>query len=148
MITYKILDSLDLIEIVEGDKLACFLDKIFLRYRRDVQYHNDLHAVDVTQMMYRMLTRGYLSQILNLNSLDLLSAIIAAVCHDVGHDGLNNAYHSNAVTKRAIDSNDMSVQESYHAAETFRQLNDVCSNFTENMNKQESKLFSDRISEH
>jgi len=59
--------------------------------------------------MYRMLTRGYLSQILNLNSLDLLSAVIAAVCHDVGHDGFNNAYHSNAMTKRAIDSNDNSV---------------------------------------
>ena len=109
LITWKILDNLGILEIVNEEKLACFLEKIFMSYRRDVQYHNDLHGADVAQMVYRMLTKGGLSQIIQLNKMDLLSFVIAAASHDVGHDGVNNAYHSNAVTKRAIDSNDMSV---------------------------------------
>jgi hypothetical protein len=44
----------------------------------------------------------------------------AALCHDLGHDGFTNSYHVNAITKRAIDSNDQAVQESFHAAELFR----------------------------
>jgi hypothetical protein len=84
-------------------------------------------------MVYRMISKGELALTLNLNKLDLLSFVIAAICHDVGHDGLNNSYHSNAMTERAITSNDVSVQESYHAAETFRQLSKVDSNFMENM---------------
>jgi hypothetical protein len=49
-------------------------------------------------MVYRMLTKGDLINILNLNKLDILSFITAAISHDVGHDGFNNGYHSNAVT--------------------------------------------------
>lgn len=60
-------------------------------------------------MCYRFLSAGGLAKILNLNKLDLLSFIIAASCHDVGHDGFNNAYHQNAVTERAINANDVSV---------------------------------------
>lgn len=66
---------------------------------------------------------------LNLNQLDLLSFIIAAVCHDVGHDGFNNMYHTNALTDRAIASNDVSVQETYHAATTFKILSQENCNF-------------------
>lgn len=54
--------------------------------------------------------------------LDCLSFLTAAVCHDLGHDGYTNGFHVNAVTPRAIDSNDVSVQEHYHAAELFRIL--------------------------
>lgn len=109
LVSWKILDNLDLIELVNEEKMAKFLDKIFVGYRQDVGYHNDLHGADVAQMCYRMLTKGYLSQILNLNKLDLLSFVIASLCHDVGHDGFNNNYHQNAQTPRAIDSNDVSV---------------------------------------
>jgi hypothetical protein len=60
---------------------------------------------------------------LGLNKLDTLSFILAAVCHDIGHDGFTNSYHVNAYTNRAIDYNDVSVQESFHAAEFFRIMN-------------------------
>lgn len=145
LVGWKILENLDLIDIINEEKLACFMDKIYLAYSRDVQYHNDLHGADVAQMAYRILTKGYLAEILNLTKLDLLSFVIAALCHDVGHDGFNNSFHSNAFTKRAIDSNDVSVQETYHAAETFRCLNHDCSNFLENMNKEEFRLFRKRV---
>jgi hypothetical protein len=56
LVGWKIMENLNLIEIVNEEKLACFLDKIYLTYSRDIQYHNDLHGADVAQMSYRMLT--------------------------------------------------------------------------------------------
>ena len=112
-----------------------FMDHIFHKYKREVQYHNDLHGLDVTQMVYRMLTSGNLINIIKLNKLDILSFIVSAVCHDVGHDGYNNAYHVNAGTERAINSNDVSVQETYHASEVFRTLSGCDCSFTDNLTK-------------
>ena len=66
---------------------------------------------------------------LNLSQLDELSFLISAACHDLGHDGFNNSWHINAMTDRAIDSNEGSVQEFYHTAEFFRILADDDVNF-------------------
>ena len=96
--TYKILENLDITGVIDQEKLACFLDRIYMKYSRSVQYHNDLHGIDITQMGYRMLTHGGLKNILKLNKLDLLCFITAGICHDVGHDGFNNAFHINALT--------------------------------------------------
>ena len=61
------------------------------------------------QMAYLMLTKGQLVKNAELNSLDILAVIIAAACHDYGHDGFNNGYHVNAATDRALRYNDQSV---------------------------------------
>jgi high affinity cGMP-specific 3',5'-cyclic phosphodiesterase 9 len=50
---------------------------------------------------------------------DVLSFLLAGICHDLGHDGYTNGYHINAMTDRAIRYSDVSVQENFHAAETF-----------------------------
>lgn len=131
MSTVFMLSQLEVMPILEENKLASFLDKIQNGYHHEVEYHNDLHGVDVMQMSYRMLTKGGLMNTLKLNKLDALSLIIASVCHDLGHDGFNNSYHTNAVTQRAIDCNDVSVQESFHAAQTFRYLSQPENNFIE-----------------
>ena len=86
--------------------LSLFLNKINDGYLRDVEYHNDLHGADVMQMCYFMLTTGNLIEKAELNPLDVLSIVIASVSHDYGHDGLNNGYHVNAVTDRALRYND------------------------------------------
>jgi calcium/calmodulin-dependent 3',5'-cyclic nucleotide phosphodiesterase len=96
-------------------------------------------------MGHYMIKHCQLHEILNLNMLDCLSFIIAGVCHDVGHDGLTNSYHSNAVTKRAIDSNDIAVQETFHAAQTFRILALNQFNFLEQLSREEFKLFRQRV---
>ena len=88
-----------------------------------------------------MLDSCKLQSKLNLNKLDTLSFIIAGVCHDLGHDGFTNSYHVNAYTSRAIDSNDISVQETFHAAEMFRILNKEEFYFLEDISKDEYKLF-------
>jgi hypothetical protein len=92
-----------------------------------------------------MLSKMGLKESLNLNKLDCLSFIVAAVCHDLGHDGFNNSYHVNAMTKRAIDSNDISVQETFHSSEVFRILSDDNCNFTEKFTKEEFRIFRKRV---
>lgn len=41
---------------VNERKLAIFFDDVMKSYRRDVQYHNDLHGVDVAHMANLFLT--------------------------------------------------------------------------------------------
>ena len=72
----------------------------------DVQYHTDIHAIDVLQMAYLLMVAGEIREFAALTELDVLSVVIASVCHDYGHDGFNNAYHVNAITDRAIRYSD------------------------------------------
>lgn len=71
--------------------------------------------------------------------------IIASACHDLGHDGLNNSYHVNAITKRAVDSNDKSIQEHYHASQLFRILAEDESNFLDGISRIEFMHFRKRV---
>ena len=90
-------------------KFAMFLDDVYRMYRRDVQYHNDLHGVDVAHMMNLFLTQGGLVELIELDHIDVMSLLTGAICHDLGHDGYTNGYHVNACTDRAIRYNDVSV---------------------------------------
>lgn len=121
--TWKILHDAELIELIQEEEMRNFLLKITKTYRQDVEYHNDLHGSDVMQMSYHMLTECKLRDMLKLNKLDCLSMIMASVSHDLGHDGFTNSYHVNAMTSRAIDTNDGAVQEFFHVAEMFRIMN-------------------------
>jgi hypothetical protein len=53
-----------------------------------------------------MMMTGGIVERAELNSIDILSIILAAACHDFGHDGFNNGYHVNAITDRAIRYSD------------------------------------------
>eukprot|EP00351_Strombidinopsis_sp_SopsisLIS2011_P006317 CAMPEP_0116877028 /NCGR_PEP_ID=MMETSP0463-20121206/8865_1 /TAXON_ID=181622 /ORGANISM="Strombidinopsis sp, Strain SopsisLIS2011" /LENGTH=137 /DNA_ID=CAMNT_0004524013 /DNA_START=892 /DNA_END=1305 /DNA_ORIENTATION=+ len=81
----------------------------------------------------------------DLNRLDLVSVLIAAISHDYGHDGLNNAYHVNAISDRAIRYSDQSVQENWHAAESFSILMDKKFNFLEGFSNDDFKTFRKRM---
>uniref|UniRef100_A0A7S3FVS4 Phosphodiesterase n=1 Tax=Strombidium rassoulzadegani TaxID=1082188 RepID=A0A7S3FVS4_9SPIT len=138
------LQKLELNELINEDHIVKFLIVIQKTYRTDIQYHNDLHGADVMQMAFYMLTTCQLQKKLRINKLDTLSLIISAACHDLGHDGFTNSYHVNAITRRAIDSNDVSVQESFHVSELFRILQDDSCNFLNCMSKEEFKIFRKR----
>ena len=73
--------------------------------------------------------------------------LIAATCHDLGHDGFNNIFHVNMNTRRSLDANDESVQEWYHSAELFRTLGEDkgANNFVEAMSREEFHLFRKRV---
>lgn len=55
-------------------------------------YHSFLHAVDVTYIMYWTLTDMGIAEQLQLNKMELVALLIAALTHDVLHPGLNNLY--------------------------------------------------------
>lgn len=71
--------------------------------------------------------------------------LTAASCHDLGHDGLTNSYHINAITKRAISSNDISIQEFFHTAELFKILAQDGMNFVEGFNREQFSHFRKRV---
>lgn len=86
----------------------------------DNSYHNRTHAADILQGVNFMLSEGGLVEF--LPDIDKLSLIIAAIAHDIGHDGFTNNYHKNAMTDRAIRFNDQSIQENWHASLLFTQI--------------------------
>lgn len=91
---------------INDRKFALFIGEVMKAYRRDVAYHNDLHGVDVAHMAHTFLTKGKLISLAELEHIDIMSLIIGAMCHDLGHDGYNNGYHVNALTERAIRYSD------------------------------------------
>ena len=111
VITIHILQELQIDKLPQMNqtKLSRFIGQIYKGYRRDVEYHNDMHAIDVLQMCYIFLVKGEIINFANVSELDALSVCMASICHDFGHDGFTNAYHVNLVSDRAIRYSDQSI---------------------------------------
>ncbi|KAI0087418.1 hypothetical protein BDY19DRAFT_955703 [Irpex rosettiformis] len=118
-------------------QLATFLQHLRQLYRRDNNYHNFQHALDVLQATYHfLLTAGVVpsvsileedsrswkpdkratsgSLISSLSNADIFALYIAAIGHDVGHPGLTNAFMKNAKTPLAELYDEKSVLERMH----------------------------------
>jgi len=87
----------------------------------NTSYHSFLHAVDVVVVLYYMLTD--LGAAKYISSLDAICLLIAGLCHDIGHPGLNNVYQVNARTELAVRYNDQSVLENYSCDLTMDIIN-------------------------
>ncbi|XP_073698328.1 cGMP-specific 3',5'-cyclic phosphodiesterase [Garra rufa] len=59
-------------------------------YRINVVYHNWSHALCTAQCMFAMLQTKELKS--NFSSLEVLALMIASLCHDLDHRGVNNSY--------------------------------------------------------
>lgn len=59
---------------------------------RDNPYHNSTHAADVTQSLGCLLSNDDFSR--DLTDIELLSMIVAAAVHDVGHPGHSSSVES------------------------------------------------------
>ncbi|XP_027894101.1 cGMP-specific 3',5'-cyclic phosphodiesterase isoform X2 [Xiphophorus couchianus] len=59
-------------------------------YRKSVAYHNWRHALNTAQCMFALLKSGRLQN--NLNDVEILALMIATLCHDLDHRGVNNSY--------------------------------------------------------
>tara|TARA_R110002167_G_scaffold274700_1_gene480775 strand:- start:57 stop:1094 length:1038 start_codon:yes stop_codon:yes gene_type:complete len=80
-------------------------------------FHSWIHALDVTEMVFQTLMSGAREYLEPIQQLGLL---LAAICHDLGHPGKSNQYlikHSKAI---AIQYNDVSVLENFHACEGWK----------------------------
>jgi hypothetical protein len=115
-----------------ADDLTIFLLASRTAYNEFVLYHNFRHVVDVLQAMFYFLvqigtlppfpagtktTRSATSAIATLlKPADALTLLIAAIGHDVGHPGVNNAFLVALNAPLAQLYNDRSVLESFHCA--------------------------------
>ncbi|KAF9178405.1 hypothetical protein BGZ51_007813 [Haplosporangium sp. Z 767] len=74
-------------------------------------YHSFYHAADVTAVLYNMLQGMQASQY--LSKPDVAALLLAGLCHDIGHPGLNNLFQVNAQTEIYKQHGDESVLEKY-----------------------------------
>jgi GAF domain-containing protein len=112
----RMFTNLDLLEPlgIKEQRLHRFIMAIRSKYR-DVPYHNFFHAFDVTQTCYAYVLMAKLETIFTKE--ELFALMIACVCHDVDHMGLNNSFHMRAETPLAIltsVSGQKSVLEVHH----------------------------------
>ncbi|KAJ2761148.1 3',5'-cyclic-nucleotide phosphodiesterase, partial [Coemansia nantahalensis] len=139
-------ELLDCAAIMIMDSAACVDLRLRLpRVRRfvailesayyDNPYHNFHHAIDVTQCTFYILHMlgmfsgaGHRRASMRspddapfqlhtiLRPVDVMALVVASLCHDLGHPGLNNAFMVRAHTQLAELYNDQSVLENFHAA--------------------------------
>ncbi|KAF9176794.1 High affinity cAMP-specific and IBMX-insensitive 3',5'-cyclic phosphodiesterase 9A [Haplosporangium sp. Z 767] len=74
-------------------------------------YHSFYHAADVTAVLFHMLLHMNASQY--LSKPDMAALLLAGLCHDIGHPGLNNLFQVNAKTELAKEFGETSVLEKY-----------------------------------
>ncbi|EIW55345.1 HD-domain/PDEase-like protein [Trametes versicolor FP-101664 SS1] len=132
---YRIENMQETVSVSLGS-IATFLQHLCQLYRQANTYHNLQHALDVFQAVYFFLTsagavppvtilledgrtwkrdREASDPLVGLlTDEDLFALCIAAVGHDVGHPGLNNAFMKNAKTPLAVVYDDKSVLEQMH----------------------------------
>ena len=96
-----------------------FVSSIQQQYRAN-PFHSFYHAVDVAQTTFVLLTSFHAQR--SLTPVECFSLLLAALCHDVDHPALNNAYQVNAQTPLALVYNDASVLENHHCSVTFHTL--------------------------
>merc|ERR1719249_547961 len=115
MIVYMF-DDLQLLERfqISEHRLTSFLLAVKQHYF-DNPYHNFLHAFSVMHICYLLLKKTSLRTNFENADLDILSIAVAAVCHDLEHPGLTNAYQVNSGSQLAMRYNDKSVLENHHA---------------------------------
>nr|CEL65900.1 TPA: 3', 5'-cyclic nucleotide phosphodiesterase,putative [Neospora caninum Liverpool] len=83
-------------------------------------YHNHLHGAQVAHNTVWLARKLELAS--SLTAPDLVALIVAALCHDIGHQGKNNAFYIASRSPLGIIYNDISVLENFHASLTFKIL--------------------------
>ncbi|CAL8378168.1 high affinity cGMP-specific 3',5'-cyclic phosphodiesterase 9A isoform X1 [Gadus morhua] len=136
--------DLDLIATfnIEPEVLQHFLFEVYRRYN-NIPFHNFKHCFCVTQMMYGLIWMTDLKS--KIDSIDLLTMLTSAVCHDLDHTGYNNAYQINARTELALRYNDISPLENHHSAVAFEILEKRESNIFRNLTIEQYKRIREGI---
>lgn len=81
------------------------------RKYREVPFHSFYHAFNVTQTLYHFLVSCQVAKA--FGPLELLAMLIATLCHDADHPGLNNDFQKKAHT-RIAQLHKKSILENHH----------------------------------
>lgn len=101
-------------------------------YHHDNPFHNFRHAFNVLQTLYAFLHQaeglkrphadGMAVDGFVFSQVEVFAMLVAAVCHDLQHPGVNNAFLSDTLHPLAIRYNDHAVLEQHHASVAFAVL--------------------------
>ena len=115
-----------------------FLDLVchFYSHGSDIPYHNELHGADVMQGLHAMLSKTGVVQVYEsdgatkcnvpsalshaLSRVNHFGALLAALCHDIGHPGYTNRFLVRTSDPIAVHYNDQSVLENMHVATALK----------------------------
>lgn len=142
----QMLMEFDLIDTLKIDvrKLKNFIMGAHALYHEDAHFHNFKHAWSVMHMSYLILRHGASDF---LTPLDILSVLLAALCHDLDHPGTNNGYEVASQSELALTHSYDSVLERHHASMTHRLLCSANSNILDNMSAVEKTYVTEVMTE-
>merc|ERR1712186_297774 len=84
--------------------MSNFLQEAEAGYNSSVSYHNWFHAVDVTHGVYQLMR--LCSSEAYLRNVERFALLVSAICHDVGHPGMNNVFLVETKHELALRYND------------------------------------------
>lgn len=96
------------------NNLKNFLQLVKNLYQSNNNFHNFKHAWGVMHMSFQLLIHGVDKC---LTSFDIFAVLVAAICHDAGHPGNNNAFEfaiQSEVSQKYSKPNENCVLERYH----------------------------------
>lgn len=98
--------NLDIVNVLKCFRLLEF------GYHSTNPYHNSIHAADVTQAMHCFIQENKIRK--HMTHLETLCSILAAVCHDLDHPGVNQSFLVATNNPLASLYNNNSVLENHH----------------------------------
>jgi len=139
LLIMQMFNDLQLVETFHIDEVCLyrFLRLISSRYR-SVPFHNWFHAFNVTQTMYYFLKTCNAKHV--LGPLEILALLVACICHDADHPGLNNSFQTKADTKIAT-LHKKSTLENHHLLHGYYALSNPECNIVRNLTIHQRDIF-------
>ena len=101
-------------------------------------YHNRVHGLDVANAVTYLSQKGLGSY---SSPFERVCWVVSALCHDLGHPGVNNAFLIATNAKEAFIYNDEHVLENMHCALMFEVIQNKDCNILANLKRQEYSDF-------
>lgn len=98
------------------------LKKFFVEIRegyKNVPYHNWVHAVDIYQFIFYFLESNKATI---FNNEEVLCLLIAAIAHDIGHNGFTNDFHIKTESYYYVQSGPRNPPLEYHHFKTLLRI--------------------------
>ncbi|CAK79391.1 unnamed protein product (macronuclear) [Paramecium tetraurelia] len=140
----QLFDFLNLDQIkVPKEILGDLINEIVMNYNV-VPYHNFTHAFQLSQLLFSCYMKSDLKKF--CTQLEIFSAILAGLGHDLNHKGVNNMYKIKKSKKFNILTSEIAVLENMHCATFFNiiQLNRK-HDFFQYMSNDEEKTLAKRL---
>jgi dual 3',5'-cyclic-AMP and -GMP phosphodiesterase 11 len=119
---------------IDETKLRNLILSAHALYHTEVAFHNFKHGFSVMHITYLILRAGAAKL---LTSLDILAALLSALCHDLDHPGNNNAFEVATRSDLALTHSNDSVLERHHSSMTHRLLHNPDSNIISHFSPQD-----------